>query len=81
MKSLKNRRKDLLFKFSKQAEKHDIFSKWFVSNNETRSTRSTKPKYKPVTARTSRYARSSIPVVTHALGWHPPKTYVAPNLH
>ena len=81
MKSLKERRKDMVFKFSKQAQKHEVFSQWFSKNNVTRSTRKTKPKYKPVTTRTARYARSSLPVITEALNWHPPKIYVAPNLN
>ena len=81
MKSLKSRRTDIVFKFSKRAENHELFSQWFTMNNMTRSTRSEKPKYKPVTTRTSRYARSSIPVITEALSWHPPKNCVKLNLH
>ena len=81
MKSLKSRRKDILFKFSKQAETHEVFSKWFVRNVDTKITRRKKPQYKPVTTRTSRFARSSIPVMTLALDWHPLKVFVAPNIH
>ena len=81
MKSLKSRRKEILLRFSRGAEKHEIFSQWFMKNNKTRDTRSEKPKYEGVTTRTSRYARSSIPVITQAPSWHPPKSYEKLNLH
>ena len=81
MKSLKSRRKDILFRFCKQSEKHPLFSQWFTRCEETRVTRKRKPLYKPVATRTARYARSLIPVATSALNWHPPKIYIAPNIH
>ena len=73
MKSLKSRRKDILFRFFQHAEKHQLFSQWFKRCEEKRVTRKAKPKYKPVATRTARYARSTIPVATSALNWHPPK--------
>ena len=81
MKSLKDHRKDILFKFCKQAEKHPIFSNWFTRNQNTRVTRTEKPIYKPVVSRTTRFARSTIPVATLALNWHPPKVFIAPSIH
>ena len=38
------------------------------------------PLLKPVTCRTQRYARSSIPLMTRLLSWHPPLKYTAPDL-
>ena len=38
------------------------------------------PLLKPVTCRTQRYARSSIPLMTKILTWHPPLKYTALDL-
>ena len=82
LKSLAARRKDLIFKFGKKAEKSDKFSKWFTKTEQNQSRRpKPKPLYKEVTCRTSRYSRSSIPVLTKAISWHPPKVYVAPQVY
>lgn len=81
MKSLSDRRKDIIFKFSKNAHKSDTFCSWFAKSEVTRPARSNKPLLKPVTCRTTRYSRSSLPVITQVASWHPPKIYVAPKVY
>ena len=82
LKSMSARRKDLIFKFAKKAEKSDRFSEWF-NKNQPNQTRRIKPKssYKEVSCRTTRYARSALPVLTKAVSWHPPKVYIAPRVY
>ena len=82
LKSLSDRRKDLIFSFAKKSEKSEIFSSWFKKQENKCKTRK-KPNhiYKPVTCRTNRYARSALPVMTKAVSWHPPKVYIAPEVY
>ena len=82
LKSLSSRRKDIIFKFARKAEKSERFSEWF---NKIRCDpeKRHKPKstFKRVTCRTNRYSRSALPMVTDALSWHPPKVYIAPEVY
>ena len=83
--SLSQRRKNIIFKFAQKCKDSPVFSHWFSKNDvlsdKQPTTRNKKPKYKPVTARTNRYKRSSLPVITKAISWHPPKIYVAPTVY
>ena len=81
MKSLSLRRKEIFFKFCKQAEKSDLFQKWFSKTEKMKQTRNILPVYKPVSCRTSRYERSPIPTMTKVLARHPPKIYTHPNIY
>ena len=83
IKSLAQRRKDLIFKFAKSAQKSEKFSTWFSEIQTDRRTQRHRSKnlYKEVTCRTTKFARSSIPVLTKALQWHPPKIYVAAEVY
>ena len=83
MKSLKARRVDLITRFSKKAYQSEKYRNWFCKNdNEANidTRRRQAPVLKPVQCRTQRYSRSSIPVMTRILSWHPPLQYVAPDL-
>ena len=83
MKSLKVRRVELITRFSKAAFKSDKYSKWFCKSEENLNVatrRSQAPILKPVQCRTQRYSRSSIPVMTQILSWHPPLRYNALDL-
>ena len=82
LKSLASRRKDLIFRYAKKAEKSDKFSEWFQKAQQNPNSR-TKPKslYKPVICRTNKFSRSALPVLTKALSWHPPKVYIAPEVY
>ena len=83
MKSLKVRRVELITRFSKAAFKSDKYSNWFCKSEENLNVatrRSQAPILKPVQCRTQRYSRSSIPVMTQILSWHPPLRYNALNL-
>ena len=87
--SLRDRRKILITRFSKKCYNNEKFKLWFAENemidpdiqnehSETRRTRQpvpTIPRLKPVTCRTQRFARSSIPLMTQLLNWHPPLKY------
>ena len=79
MKSLRYRRIVLLTKFSKRALRSEKFKHWFsVSEARTTGARTrgkTIPILKPVPCRTKRYERSSIPLITKLLSWHPPLKY------
>ena len=84
MKSLKTRRVELISSFSKKAFRHDKFKDWF-SESEARTvgarTRGKPiPRLKPVPCRTQRYQRSSIPLMTKLLSWHPPLRYFGLDL-
>ena len=81
LKSLSQRRKDMIFIFSKKSLKSDKFNDWFKQDNGLCNTRHKKPAYKPVTCRTLKYERSSLPVMTRAVSWHPPKVYISPNIY
>ena len=83
MKSLKVRRVELITRFSKAAFKSDKYSNWFCKSEENLNVatrRSQAPILKPVQCRTQRYSRSSIPVMTQILSWHPPLRYNALDL-
>ena len=54
--------------FAVKSSKHPKFNKWFVPQpNNSICTRSKKPRFIPVPARTARYARSPIPQLTTIL--------------
>ena len=82
LKSMAQRRKNMIFKFAKNAERSPKFSSWFVKS-DVQVNKRLKPKhtYKPVTCRTNRYEQSSLPVLTKAVSWHPPKMYIAPQVY
>jgi hypothetical protein len=82
--SLKSRRISLITSFSKKAYRHEKFKGWF-SESEARTdgarTRSKPiPRLKPVPCRTQRNKRSSIPLMTELLSWHPPLRYCGLDL-
>ena len=81
MKSLAQRRKDLIFKFSQKTEKNPKYADWFVKSVKQHNTRKTKPRFKPVTCRTARFQKSALPVITSAVSWHPPLVYISPKLN
>ena len=84
MKSLKYRRLVLITKFSKKAFRSEKFKNWFcvsearINGPQTRG--KPLPLLKPVPCRTRRYERSSIPLMTKLLSWHPPLQYPALDL-
>lgn len=83
MKSLKVRRVELITRFSKKAYKSEKYTHWFCKSEESEgmaTRRRQGPILKPVQCRTQRYSRSSIPVMTKLLNWHPPLPYVALDL-
>ena len=83
MKSLKIRRLELITKFSKKAMRSSIYKDWFCESEERAGmiTRGKPlPLFKPVTCRTQRYERSSLPFMTKLLSWHPPLRYAALDL-
>ena len=84
--SLKTRRISQITKFSKKSYANPRFNSWFCksaneqTHEEIRSTRHPKPPpplLKPVPCRTQRYSRSSLPLMTRLLSWHPPLRYTA----
>ena len=82
LKSLKERRIIQITKFSKKAYQNPRYKTWFCESDtqqppvvETRSSHKSAPLLKPVTCRTQRYSRSSIPLMTSILAWHPPLRY------
>ena len=79
MKSLKFRRSILISRFAKKALGNEKHANWFLENDaqpaqevELRRKKPQVPLLKPVTCRTQRYQRSSLPLMTHLLNWHPP---------
>ena len=77
----KVRRVELITRFSKNAFKCNKYSNWFCKSEESNiATRSRAPLLKPVQCRTQRYSRTSIPVMTKLLSWHPPLPYVSLDL-
>ena len=83
MSSLKMRRIELITNFSKKAYKSSKFNSWFCQSEATTNValrRRQVPLLKPVQCRTQRYSRSSIPVMTKLLSWHPPLRYVSLDL-
>ena len=84
MKTLSQHRKDILYKFSKGAEKSGKFNKWFSENEPEKRPRlckNTKKRFKSVSCRTTRFKRSSLPVITEALEWHPPLRYFGSEIY
>ena len=84
MKSLKVRRLELITKFSKKALLSPKYRDWFCESESQRTGMITRgkplPLLKPVTCRTQRYQRSSLPFMTKLLSWHPPLRYTALDL-
>ena len=83
MKSLKVRRVEHITRFSKKAYQSEKYKHWFCKSEEPSgmdTRRRPAPVLKPVQCRTQRYSRSSIPVMTKLLNWHPPLRYVALDL-
>ena len=80
LQSLRERRVVQITKFCKKSYKNPRFKTWFCEESQqppAREQRNRKPAplLKPVTCRTQRYARSSLPVMTSILSWHPPLLY------
>ena len=88
LRSLRERRISQITKFSKKSYSNERFKSWFCENKEqeeqeVRSARHPKPPpplLKPVPCRTQRYARSSLPLMTRLLSWHPPLRYTPLDL-
>ena len=83
IRSLKTRRLELLTRFSKSASKFDKYKSWFCQTEEREGVRTRvkpAPLLKPVPCRTARFERSSIPVTTKLLSWHPPLRHIAMDL-
>ena len=84
MKSLKLRRLELITRFSKKALLSSKYRDWFCQSEERTSGMTTRgkpvPLLKPVTCRTQRYERSSLPFMTKMLSWHPPLRHISLDL-
>ena len=76
MKTLRQRRIELITKFSKEAFKNERFKGWFVEekSEHEKITSAQKPSglMKQIPCRTQRYQRRSLPLMTKILAWHPP---------
>jgi hypothetical protein len=74
MRSLKVRRLELITKFSKKAIRSSKYRDWFCESESERTGMITRgkplPLLKPVTCRTQRYQRSSLPFMTKLLSLH-----------
>ena len=93
LKSLKFRRLELITSFSKKAIKNEKHKNWFCQLNgqplpappprpvTRQPPPPPPPPLKPVTCRTQRYSRSSLPFITKLLSWHPLLLYTPPDLH
>ena len=85
LQSLRQRRIVQITKFCKKSYKNPRFKTWFCEEphqpplRERRCKRAA-PLLKPVTCRTQRYARSSLPLMTSILSWHPPLLYTPIDL-
>ena len=83
-KSLKTRRVELITSFSKKSFRHEKFKGWFCESElrttGVRTRAKPMPRLKLVPFRTQRYERSSIPLVTKLLCWHPPLRYIGLGL-
>ena len=82
---LRQRRVVQITKFCKKSFKNPRFKTWFCEESQQppvreRSCKRAAPLLKPVTCRTQRYARSSLPVMTSILSWHPPLLYTPIDL-
>ena len=82
MKSLKSRRLEQITSFSKKAIASEKYKSWFCKSDATSTKTRWKPtaSLKPVTCRTQRYQKSSLPLMTRLLAWHPPLRYTALDL-
>ena len=82
IRSLKIRRLEAISKFSKKAFLSEKYRNWFSKNNciDTRTRWKQTATLKPVTCRTQRYEKSSLPLMTKLLTWHPPLRYTALDL-
>ena len=82
MKSLKSRRLEQITSFSKKAIASEKYKSWFCKSDVTSTKTRWKPtaSLKPVTCRTQRYQKSSLPLMTRLLAWHPPLRYTALDL-
>ena len=58
--TLADRRKEICLKFAKKAKNNPKYQHWFICNDNPLNTRRKKPYLKPVSARTSRFAKSPI---------------------
>ena len=67
LQSLSERRKTICLNFAKKAVKNPKYQHWFNHEEPTVNTRSKKPQFKPVSARTSRFAKSPIAYLTQLL--------------
>ena len=80
---MKIRRLELLTRFGKSAIRNDKYKNWFCPSEEREDARTRSklvPLLKPVPCRTARYERSSLPVLTKLLSWHPPLRHTAMDL-
>ena len=84
MRSLKTRRVALITSFSKKAFSHEKFKGWFSESEDRTAGARTRgrpiPRLNPVACRTQRYKRSSLPLMTKLLSWHPPMRYFGLDL-
>ena len=85
LRSLRERRVVQITKFCKKSYKNPRFKTWFCEESQQTPAREQRnrraaPLLKPVTCRTQRYARSSLPVMTSILSWHPPLLYTPIDL-
>ena len=83
LRSLKLRRLELITRFSKSAIKNQKYKNWFCPSEERQGVRTRGkpvPLLRPVPCRTARYQRSSLPVMTKLLSWHPPLRHTAMDL-
>ena len=82
MKSLKARRLEAITNFSKKALANDKYRSWFTKTDSTSTRLRWRPtaSLNPVTCRTQRYKKSSLPLMTRLLAWHPSLRYTAPDL-
>ena len=83
MRSLKIRRLEQITSFSKKAISSSKYKDWFCKSDTTEARTRWKPtaNLKPVTCRTQRYQKSSLPLMTRLLAWHPPLRYTALDLN
>ena len=82
MKSLKIRRVELISRFSKKALASQKYNSWFAQNEQANTALRWRPAphIKPVPCRTQRYQKSSLPLMSKLLSWHPPLRYTSLDL-
>ena len=83
IKTLAERRKDIIFRFSRSVERSPKFSSWFAKEEKpvVKLRSRNIQQYKQVQCRTKRFEHSPLPILTYAASWHPPKVYVAPDVN